>query len=196
VIHIEPLCQADVARLAEIDRSERVRVGYAWRDGRVVAEEVDRKAPPWSREGGGPHSVAAMIAFGAASLERGGSFLGAAEGDRLAGVAIVRCRLTVTMAQLAFLHVSRAYRKRCVATRLLCEARLLARQDGAVDVRLGYPIRIGRRPLLEPGFLSHGRTPSRALCVGAGGHSTGVGAVKGGSGRGAMRAVAAPAPQL
>ena len=57
-----------MARLGEIDRSEHVRVGYAWRDNRLVAEEVDWKVPSWSRDGDGPHSVAAMIAFGAASL--------------------------------------------------------------------------------------------------------------------------------
>jgi GNAT superfamily N-acetyltransferase len=134
VIRIAQLPDSDVRRIAEIDRSERVRVGYTYRDGRLLAEDVDWQVPSWSADGDGPHSAAAMVAFCARDLEEGGLLLGALDGERLAGVAILRPRLTQTMAQLAFLHVSRPYRRQGIARRLAEEACRLARAGGAQAV--------------------------------------------------------------
>ena len=49
-------------------------------------------------------------------------------------VASLRYRLTETMAQLVSLHVSRAYRRHGVATRLVHELMRLARQSNARDL--------------------------------------------------------------
>ena len=131
MIHIRQLPASDIDRLAEIDRSETVRVGYTYHDGMLQAREVDWHVPPWFTEGDSPHSLQAMVRFCTEHLEAGGVLLGALDGDRLAGVAILRYRLADTMAQLAFLHVSRPCRRQGIAARLVEEASRLARLDGA-----------------------------------------------------------------
>jgi ribosomal protein S18 acetylase RimI-like enzyme len=133
-IRIQRLPATDVGRLAEIDRSEQVRVGYTYRDGGLRAEEVDWRVPPWSAEGDGPHSLPTIIRFCAEHLEAGGVLLGALDGDRLAGVVLLRYRLTESMAQLAFLHVSREYRRQGIAAQLTEEMVRLARLDGAREL--------------------------------------------------------------
>lgn len=131
MIQIRQLPASDIARLAEVDRSEHVRVGYTCRDGVLQAREVDWRVPAWRTEGEGPHSLRAMVRSCTEDLEAGGILLGALDGERLAGVAILRLRLTQRMAQLAFLHISRPYRRQGIAARLLAEASRLARLDGA-----------------------------------------------------------------
>ncbi len=120
----------EIGRVAEIDRSEQVRVGYRMRDGALAAETVDWSIPPWSVEGG-EHSIEAKVRSWGAELERGGVLLGVFDGGRLTGVAILRYRLTEDLAQLAVLHVSRAYRRQGVGGCLLAEVERLAREEGA-----------------------------------------------------------------
>lgn len=131
MIQVRQLPASDIVRLGEIDRSEQVHVGYTYRDGKLQAEAVDWQVPPWYAEGEGPHSLKTMIQFCARHLEECGVLLGALDGERLAGVAILRYRLAESMAQLAFVHVSRAYRRQGIAARLTEEAVRLAREDGA-----------------------------------------------------------------
>lgn len=159
MIQIVQISKSDVGRIAEIDRSEQVRVGYVMRDGQLVAEEVDWQVPGWHAEGAGPHSVATMVAFCARDLDRGGILLGALDGDRLVGVAVLRPHLTQTMAQLAFLHVSRACRRQGFAAQLAAEADRLARQAGAQamyvsatpsESAVGLYLSQGFRPTAEP----------------------------------------------
>jgi GNAT superfamily N-acetyltransferase len=158
-VQIRQLPASGIGRLAEIDRSERVPVAYTYRDGELHSEAVDWHVPPWHIEGDGPHSLAIMIRFCAQLLAEGGTMLGAPDGDRLAGVAIVRYRLTESMAQLAFLHVSRPYRRQGVAARLTEEAVRLARQDGARELyvsatpsesAVGFYLSQGFRPTDTP----------------------------------------------
>jgi ribosomal protein S18 acetylase RimI-like enzyme len=159
MIRVAQLPASDVRRIAEIDRSEQVRVGYTYLDGRLVAEDVDWQVPPWLAEGDGPDSAAAMIAFCARHVEQGGVLLGALDGERLAGVAVLRPRLTQGLAQLAFLHVSRPYRRQGIARRLTEEVCRLARADGAQAVyvsatpsesAVGFYLSQGFRPTDEP----------------------------------------------
>ena len=158
-IRIQQLPASDIGRLAEIDRSEQVRVGYTYSDGELRAEAVDWRVPPWSAEGDGPHSLQTMVRFCAEHLEAGGVLLGALDGERLAGVAILRYRLTESMAQLAFLHVSRPYRRQGIAARLAEEAARLARLDGARELyvsatesesAVGFYLSQGFRPTDTP----------------------------------------------
>ena len=60
--------------------------------------------------------------------------IGAFDGATMAGMASLRYRLTETVAQLVSLHVSRAYRRHGVATRLLHELMRLARQSNAREL--------------------------------------------------------------
>ena len=158
-IRIRQLPATDVGRLAEIDRSEQVHVGYTYRDGELRAERVDWRVPPWSAEGDGPHCLPTMIRFCAEHLEAGGVLLGALDGDRLAAVAILRHRLTESMAQLAFLHVSREYRRQGIAAQLTEEMIRLARLDGARELyvsatesesAVGFYLSLGFRPTDTP----------------------------------------------
>jgi GNAT superfamily N-acetyltransferase len=159
VITIQRLAKSKIDRLGEIDRSEEVGVGYTYRDGELRAEEVDWRVPAWFAEGDGPHSLQTMIRFCTQLLEEGGVLLGALDGERLAGIAILRYGLTEGMAQLAFLHVSRPYRRQGIAARLTHEASCLARQDGAralyvsatpSESAVGFYLGQGFRPTGEP----------------------------------------------
>jgi len=67
-------------------------------------------------------------------LANGGTMLGAFDGTRLVGIATFRPRLTETMAQLAFLHVSNGYRRQGIAARLFDQVEELAFQSGAQEL--------------------------------------------------------------
>jgi ribosomal protein S18 acetylase RimI-like enzyme len=100
-----------------------------------------------------------MVRFCAEHLEAGGVLLGALDGDRLAAVAILRYRLTESMAHLAFLHVSREYRRQGIAAQLTEEMVRLARLDGARELyvsatesesAVGFYLSQGFRPTDTP----------------------------------------------
>ena len=69
-----------------------------------------------------------------AQVHRWDVVIGAFDGATLIGLASLRYRLTETMAQLVSLHVSRAYRRHGVATRLLHELTRLARRRDAREL--------------------------------------------------------------
>jgi ribosomal protein S18 acetylase RimI-like enzyme len=129
-IVIKQLPASDLDRIIEIDRSEQVSVLYRMRDGELVAEDVDLAVPEWSNEGG-EYSVQSKVEHWGAYLQEGGVLLGALDGERLAGFAILRYRLDEGTAQLAVLHVSRPYRRQGIASQLTEEVSRLARADGA-----------------------------------------------------------------
>ena len=131
MITIRLMEPAELARLGEIDRSERVTQLYSYRDGSLERRAVDITAPPWSATGDHEHSVRGRIAEWQPLLERGGTLVGAFDGGSLAGFAIYRPRLAEAMAQLAVLHVSAPYRRRGVGALLTAETARLARADGA-----------------------------------------------------------------
>lgn len=122
---------AELARIAEVDRSEQLTELYTYRHGALEARAVDEAVPSWSLSGSGEHSVARLLATWMPILERGGALLGAFDGEALAGMAIYRPRLADGVANLALLHVSRSHRRRGVASRLTREVARLARADGA-----------------------------------------------------------------
>lgn len=131
MIEIREMEKTDIDRVAEIDRSERVTLGYFYQAGRLESQVVDWQVPRWYTEGDSEHSVQAQVSAWKPLLEQGGTMFGAFDGDQLAGLAIYRPELTETMAQLAVLHVSHGYRRRGIATRLTAEIIRLARRDGA-----------------------------------------------------------------
>jgi ribosomal protein S18 acetylase RimI-like enzyme len=131
MIAIRRMASSALARLAEIDRSEHVTQEYTHRRGVLEAHAIDLAVPSWDRTGAGEHSVQTRIREWQPILERGGTLLGALDGERLAGLAIYRPRLANGMANLAVLHVTRSHRRRGVASRLTAEVARLARADGA-----------------------------------------------------------------
>ena len=134
MVDIGRLAKSDITRIAEIDRSEHVTLSYVYRDGKLETREVDWHVPRWFTDGRREHSVQALIDKSAPILDQGGVLFGALDGDVLAGLAILRHKLSDTMAQLALLHISRGCRRQGIATRLFQEACRLASEDGATEL--------------------------------------------------------------
>ncbi len=131
MVHIQRMTAAELDRISELDRSERVTLAYEVQDGELARFTVDWDDPGWSMEGDGDHTVAHQIAFCRSHLERGGVMLGAFEADVLVGLAVVRPRLRDDLAQLAFLHISRRFRRQGIAGELMRKACAIAREAGS-----------------------------------------------------------------
>lgn len=120
----------EAARVGEIDRTEEVRVGYRVDAGRLICMDVVWDSSPWRMEGD-EHSVPGMTRFLETVLLHGGRMMGALDGDRLVGLAAFRPRLTETMGELAFLHVSNGYRRQGIASVLFDRVVEWAYESGA-----------------------------------------------------------------
>lgn len=117
--------------IAEIDRTEHIDAFYEVRDGELTKRPADHDVPPWFLDGTGEHSVRGFIDWLAPILQEGATLIGAFDGDRLAGVAVVEERFEGEMAWLVFLHVSNGYRRRGLGTALWTEAVDRARSAGS-----------------------------------------------------------------
>ena len=124
-----PLVPADLDRIGEIDRTERIDAIYVQRGAGLDRREGDWSAPPW-RGGTGEHSVARQRAQCEGYLAAGALGLSAYEGDRLVGIGLVLPHVRPGIAQLAFLHVSQGHRGRGVGSHLAAELERLAREHG------------------------------------------------------------------
>lgn len=125
---------SELKRLIEIHREERVRQAYVLKDGRLEVHEVDWNVPDWPMDGEDDFSWRGNFERWAPIFKAGGILLVAMEGEILIGFAILRPRLTETMAQLAELHVGHGHRGQGVGTRLIQEVFRLAKEQGATDV--------------------------------------------------------------
>ena len=113
LMQVRRLQAKDVSLIATIDRSEHVDVQYRVIDGvlQPIPAAITEVAG-WDPTGSGAHSVTAGIAFCESVVARGGIPLGAFDGERTVGLAIVHPAFEPLLAWLAFLHVSRPYRRR------------------------------------------------------------------------------------
>ncbi|MBD3237107.1 MAG: GNAT family N-acetyltransferase [Candidatus Eisenbacteria bacterium] len=148
-----------LARLAEIDRSEHVTRTYTAAGGVLRERRVDWRVPPWDPDPESPHSAQALVHQFAPLLEEGGVLLGAFDAARIVGLGVLRPKLTEEMAQLALLHVSCSHRRQGVGTRLTEEILRLARWRGARRIyvsatpslsAVGFYRRCGFVPTAEP----------------------------------------------
>lgn len=130
---IRTMQSAELNRIRDIDRSETIRTTYVQRGEKIVAMDVHWVDTGWV-EGDGDHSFGQMIRGAEHYVELDGTAIGAFDGERLIGIAIYRPRLTDTMAQLALLHVSNAYRRQGLASRLFEEIVRFARADGSAEL--------------------------------------------------------------
>jgi GNAT superfamily N-acetyltransferase len=130
VITYRILVENELDRIREIDRTERVRIGYRIEAGKLVREVVSWDVPNWS-DGTPEHSHERIITAVNATLAAGGTAFGAFDGKRLVGLSTYRPWLTETTAQLGQLHVSRSHRRRGIASALLDAVIDLAVRDGA-----------------------------------------------------------------
>jgi ribosomal protein S18 acetylase RimI-like enzyme len=117
-IEIRELAAEGIELIREIDRSEHIDVLYTVKDGRLHSQRVDFEVPPWDSEGDGDHSSARRIIEFGPVVEGGAILLGAFIDGLLAGIAIVDPSFEEKTAWYAFLHVSRRYRRRGVASAL------------------------------------------------------------------------------
>jgi GNAT superfamily N-acetyltransferase len=129
-VTIRRLARAELGRVGEIDRSERIDALYVQRGDRLELREGDWSSPPWQPEGEGEHSVAGQREALRRYLDRGAITLGAFDGDRLVGIGVVVLHLRPGTAQLAYLHVSDGYRARGIGGRLSDELEEIARESG------------------------------------------------------------------
>jgi len=125
------LARADLQRLGEIDRTERIDTLLV-QDGSQLEERVggDWSASRWLTEGEGEHSVAHQIAECEKYLDAGAMAVGAFADDRLVGIGVVAPHIRPGIAQLAFLHVSNGYRSRGIGGHLSDELERFAREQG------------------------------------------------------------------
>lgn len=88
-IDFRRLPAADLARIGEIDRTERIDTRYVQHGTRLEERVGDWSAPAWFTEGEGEHSVAHQRAECERYLDAGGSHWGAFV-DGLVGIGIVK----------------------------------------------------------------------------------------------------------
>lgn len=121
---------ADLDRIGEIDRTERIETIYVQHGARLEGRAGDWSATPWSSEGEGEHSVAHQRAECERYLAAGALGLCAVESERLVGIGIVTPHVRPGVAQLAFLHVSHGHRRQGVGGHLAAALERLAREHG------------------------------------------------------------------
>ena len=129
------LLEADeLARVAEIDRTERIDAIYVQYGTRLELVEGDRSAPPWDVEGDGEHSLVQLIVHLGEWVSRGATALGSFDDERLVGIGGVLPHLRPAVAQLVFLYVTESYRGRGIGRRLSDELDEIARAAGDMSM--------------------------------------------------------------
>jgi ribosomal protein S18 acetylase RimI-like enzyme len=126
MITIRRMKCSELARIAEIDRSEHVTEYYVYRDGALERRDVDWHVARWSDD-----ELDANLRAWRPLFDSGGIMLGVFSGEALVGFAIYRPRLTEDTAQYAVLYVSRHQRRQGLGSALTEEVKGLARADGA-----------------------------------------------------------------
>ena len=125
---VRRLAADDVAMIARIDRSEHVDIEYAVVAGALTERPVTMvEIPPWDPTGTGPHSIAAQIEFCRPLIAAGAVLLGVFGNGQPIGLAVVEPTFEPELAWLAWLHVTRRYRRCGVAQALWTAATDIAR---------------------------------------------------------------------
>jgi len=150
---------ADLERIGEIDRTERIEALYTQHGTRLEKRAGDWSATPWSSEGEGAHSVAYQRAECARHLAAGALGLCAFEGERLLGLGLVTPHVRPGVAQLAYLYVSHGHRARGVGGHLVAELERFARDCGDATMvvsatpsenTIRFYLGRGFEPMVEP----------------------------------------------
>jgi ribosomal protein S18 acetylase RimI-like enzyme len=150
---------SELDRLGEIDRSERIRTGYAVEAGQLQELDVNWDTPDFFKEGRGEHSLAHQIEFCREHLQAGGCMIGAFHGGKLVGFGLLRMEIRPGVAQLTYLQVSNRYRRRGIATHLTTEIIQTAQGYGAQRIyvsatpsgsAVGFYLSQGFEPVEQP----------------------------------------------
>lgn len=121
------MTKAELPRLAEIDRTETIRVGFEVQDGKLIRKNVVWDVPDFFAEGEGEHTLAGRINFCERHLSENGTMIGAFDHEKLVGVGLLNPEIRPGMSQLAYLHVSLPYRRRGIASALVRKLLQLAK---------------------------------------------------------------------
>jgi GNAT superfamily N-acetyltransferase len=124
------LAAVELARIGQIDRTERIDTVYVQHGSRLEERVGDFSARAWLGEGEGEHSVAHQRAECERHLAAGGIALGAFADGRLVAIGIVTPHIRPGVAQFAFLHVSKVFRDRGIGGCLSEELDRIAREHG------------------------------------------------------------------
>jgi GNAT superfamily N-acetyltransferase len=133
-IEVKRLARAEPSSVAEIDRIERIDLIYEQRGTELEERRGNCSSAAWNPHGHGEHSVAAQRRALEHYVDAGGIALGAFSKGRLVGIGVVVLHLRPEIAQLAFLHVSAAYRATGIGRRLSDELDLIARDVGDTEI--------------------------------------------------------------
>lgn len=129
MVELRAMTPSELDRMIEVDVSEIGDIVYDYVEGNLVAQSEQWQRPARTQEGWQP-----LIDRWRGYLSQGGVFLGAFDGEVLAGIAVVRFNLTDSQAELAGLFVSQDYRRQGIAVLLTDEVVRLAREDGADEL--------------------------------------------------------------
>ena len=124
------LAAHELARVAEIDRTERIDAIYVQHGSRLELVVGDRSSPPWDAQGDGEHSVAMLQRALENWVRCGATMRGSFARERLVGIGGVLPHLRPGVAQLVVLYVTNAFRGRGVGRRLSADIDEIARAAG------------------------------------------------------------------
>lgn len=130
MISYRNLEETQLSRLSEIDRTESIRVGFEVAGGKLVEKDVDWDVPNFVQDGEGEHSIARQIEFCRSHLARNAVAIGAFDNEMLVGIGILTPNIRPGMAQLAYLHVSAAWRRMGIASAITHQLLQHARAQG------------------------------------------------------------------
>ncbi|MGG4035185.1 GNAT family N-acetyltransferase [Paenibacillus cisolokensis] len=119
----------DAERLQDIDRSEYIDLIYEMRGGEMCEIAAGHECPAWDAD-----LLDRMRQRYCDELSRGGTAFGAFDGETLAGFGVLAHRFRgpeQDQLQIDLLYVSRGYRRRGIATRIMNELRRTAIGRGA-----------------------------------------------------------------
>lgn len=126
-IEFKRLARVELSSVAEIDRTERIDILYEQRGTELEERRGNWSSLAWDPHGHGEHSVAVQRHALEHYVDAGGIALGAFSKGRLVGIGVLVPHLRPGIAQLAFLHVSAAFRAMGIGRRLSDELDLIAR---------------------------------------------------------------------
>ena len=158
-IEVKQLTRAELSRVAEIDRTEQIDLLYQQRGTELIERRGNWSSSAWDPHGHGEHSVEAQRHALEHYVDAGGIALGAFWGGRLAGIGVVVPHLRPGIAQLAFLHVSQAFRATGIGRRLSGELDRMARDAGDTEIVVSatpsentvrFYLRRGYQPMAQP----------------------------------------------
>jgi GNAT superfamily N-acetyltransferase len=166
------LVSADLERIGEIDRTERIDTLYVQQGDQLERRFGDFSASAWLTEGEGEHSVAHQRAECERHLAAGGIALGAFANGQFVGIGIVRPHIRPGIAQFAFLCVSNGHRGQGIGEHLSEELERLARKEGDTTMVVSatpslntvrFYIHRGFEPTAEPLPELYEPEPERSL---------------------------------